>query len=166
MTEPKKEYKNRCPMPFGAIHYSMAGTVGICPFITTNKDTITIEEYRKEPVLVELKKQLLRDERPDLCHECYYLEDQGLGSERMDKVNHFEEDVYELDELHNVNVTGATNGQVLTYSASTGLWVPTTISTLPSAISFFTIFLFFGVNPPDTIATLIPNGSNILLKEL
>ena len=90
MTEPKKEYKNRCPMPFGAIHYSMAGTVGICPFITTNKDTITIEEYRKEPVLVELKKQLLRDERPDLCHECYYLEDQGLGSERMDKVHHIE----------------------------------------------------------------------------
>lgn len=34
---------------------------------------------------------------------------------------------YELDELHNVLVTGATNGQVLTYSASTGLWVPTTL---------------------------------------
>lgn len=35
---------------------------------------------------------------------------------------------YELGELHNVNVTGATNGQVLTYNSSTQLWVPTTIS--------------------------------------
>ena len=35
---------------------------------------------------------------------------------------------YELDELHNVQVSGATNGQVLTYSASTQLWVPTTPS--------------------------------------
>lgn len=104
MSEEKKVYKNRCPMPFGAIHYSMAGTVGICPFITTNKKTITIEEYRKEPVLLELKRQLLNDERPDMCHECYYLEDQGLGSERLDKVNHFEEDVYELDELHHIEV--------------------------------------------------------------
>ena len=35
---------------------------------------------------------------------------------------------YELGELHNVLVTDATDGQVLTYSASTALWVPTTIS--------------------------------------
>jgi hypothetical protein len=35
---------------------------------------------------------------------------------------------YELDELHNVQVSGATNGQVLTYSESTQLWVPTTIT--------------------------------------
>jgi len=98
------EYKNRCPMPFGAIHYSMAGTVGICPFITTNKDTITIDEYRADPFLKELREQHLRDERPSRCNACYYLEDMGLGSERKDKVNHFEEDVYYKDEIHHVEV--------------------------------------------------------------
>jgi len=104
MTQEVKVYKNRCPMPFGAIHYSMAGTVGICPFITTNRDTITIKEYLKEPVLTDLKEKLLRDERPDKCHECYYLEDQGLGSERKDKVNHFDEDVYTVNEIHHIEV--------------------------------------------------------------
>jgi len=37
-----------------------------------------------------------------------------------------DEGIDELSELHDVNVTGATDGQVLTYSASTGLWVPRT----------------------------------------
>lgn len=40
---------------------------------------------------------------------------------------------YELGELHNVLVTGATNGQVLTYSAATGLWIPTTTSVTSGA---------------------------------
>jgi len=33
-----------------------------------------------------------------------------------------------LSELHDVSVAGATNGQVLTYQSSTGLWIPTTVS--------------------------------------
>lgn len=100
----KKEYKNRCPMPFGAIHYSMAGTVGICPFITTNKDTITIDEYTADPYLENLRAQHLRDERPTDCNACYYLEDMGLGSERLDKLNNFDDDVYEKDEIHHIEV--------------------------------------------------------------
>jgi MoaA/NifB/PqqE/SkfB family radical SAM enzyme len=98
------EYKNRCPMPFGAIHYSMAGIVGICPFIVTNKDTITINEYRKDPFLQELREQHLRDERPKRCNACYYLEDMGLGSERKDKTNHFDEDVYYKNEIQHAEV--------------------------------------------------------------
>jgi hypothetical protein len=47
-----------------------------------------------------------------------------------------EEGVDELNELHDVNVNGATNGQVLTYSAASQTWVPTTVSggtgTVPS----------------------------------
>jgi hypothetical protein len=33
-----------------------------------------------------------------------------------------------LGELHDVSVAGATDGQVLTYQSSTGLWIPTTVS--------------------------------------
>lgn len=91
-------------MPFGAIHYSMAGIVGICPFVVTNQNTITIEEYRQDPFLKELREQHLRDERPKSCHACYFLEDNGLGSERKDKINHFEEDVYTKDEIHHIEV--------------------------------------------------------------
>jgi len=39
-----------------------------------------------------------------------------------------QEGVDVLGELHDVNVSGATNGQVLTYSAATQTWVPTTPS--------------------------------------
>jgi hypothetical protein len=35
---------------------------------------------------------------------------------------------YELDELHNVLLTAPSDGQVLTYQASTGLWINTTLS--------------------------------------
>jgi len=33
-----------------------------------------------------------------------------------------------LGELHDVSIAGATDGQVLTYQGSTGLWIPTTVS--------------------------------------
>lgn len=39
-----------------------------------------------------------------------------------------DEGVDQLSELHDVNVTGATDGQVLTYSAATQTWVPITPS--------------------------------------
>jgi hypothetical protein len=65
---------------------------------------------------------------------------------------------YELDELHNVQVSGATNGQVLTYSAATQLWVPTTpSSTGSSALSGLTdVTISSGVT---TGSTLMYNGS-------
>ena len=39
---------------------------------------------------------------------------------------------YELDELHNVLITSATNGQVLQYDSTAGVWKNQTLVTLPS----------------------------------
>lgn len=39
---------------------------------------------------------------------------------------------YELDELHNVAVSGVTDGQFLNYNSASGLWVPTSSGTFSS----------------------------------
>lgn len=66
---------------------------------------------------------------------------------------------YELDELHNVNISGVTDGQALTYSSSLSAWTNTTISAGGS--STFTATLTGDTN---NLNASIDNSGNLLLS--
>jgi hypothetical protein len=78
-----------------------------------------------------------------------------------------DEGVDELDELHNVNIVGATAGQVLTYNGTSSLWENKTLPTIQSEIGFKPLRLL-NVNTTAHTGTLsetiittatIPGGS-------
>jgi len=75
---------------------------------------------------------------------------------------------FELEELHNVAVTGVTNGQFLQYNSSSGLWIPTSSGdfTYISAITGVMSGLYVAVQPDTNKVNLnnnlIIDGDNFL----
>ena len=63
---------------------------------------------------------------------------------------------YELEELHNVAVTGATNGQFLQYNSGSGLWVPSSSGnfTYISATTGTMSGLYVRVSPDNNFVNL------------
>ena len=67
---------------------------------------------------------------------------------------------YELEELHNVATTGATNGQFLQYNSGSGLWVPSSSGSFNylSSITGITSGLYVRTSPDSNFVNL----SNVL----
>ncbi len=69
---------------------------------------------------------------------------------------------YELDELHNVKLNGVSDGQVLTYEASTGLWK----NKAPTGGSTSNTGTFFGkINTTANTAYTITHNLNLVDKD-
>jgi len=74
---------------------------------------------------------------------------------------------YELDELHNVSVSGVTDGQVLAYSASTQLWVPLSLNLSnkfdkSGGTITGNVIINSGLTANTIITTTRPSGDNTL----
>jgi len=69
---------------------------------------------------------------------------------------------YELEELHNVATTGATNGQFLQYNSGSGLWVPSSSGSFNylSSITGITSGLYVRTSPDSNFVNLASNSIN------
>jgi len=70
---------------------------------------------------------------------------------------------FELEELHNVATTGATNGQFLQYNSDSGLWVPSSSGNFTSIITS-SISGADPLNISSSTASMIINDSTIFLN--
>jgi radical SAM protein with 4Fe4S-binding SPASM domain len=102
-----KKSKTFCIMPFIHINHKQNNKIGTCwramPIGDLNKETF--EEIWNNKNIRRVRRQLLNNERPHECHNCWKIEDSGAVSYRM-KINHeknakersFCEHLHELNE--------------------------------------------------------------------
>lgn len=68
-----------------------------------------IEDFLNDPVLVDVRKQMLEGKRPSACNDCWKLEDNGVKSFRQ-----IQNEIYELDDS-NVNSDGTVKLETISY---------------------------------------------------
>jgi len=101
MTE-KIEVKDiYCPLPFNHMNWHPNGNISVCCVAEmfppndgfyrnnlrqmSNLKKDSIKEIWEESSIVDLRKQMLRGEKPPACHGCYKIEDRGGTSRRQNE---------------------------------------------------------------------------------
>lgn len=77
--------KTFCMHPFTGLATREDGAIKICcrsAPIAYSKDT-SFEEAWNNPIMQEVRRQVLNNEKPDVCRPCFDLEDQGVQSLRQ-----------------------------------------------------------------------------------
>lgn len=77
-----------CPFPWVGLTVAPTGSINPCckfqhSTIRTNIANTTIEQYKAQPWLIDLKQQLLNGQRHSGCRRCWTEEDAGIQSMRQ-----------------------------------------------------------------------------------
>jgi len=77
-----KNSKNFCSVPWNYFKIDQDGTVRTCvkgTYVLGNINNEPIDQILQNPILIDTKRQLLRDELPDNCTRCRSLDNEDKG---------------------------------------------------------------------------------------
>tara|TARA_B110001454_G_scaffold109957_1_gene103261 strand:+ start:742 stop:1890 length:1149 start_codon:yes stop_codon:yes gene_type:complete len=74
-----------CNEPWKTVHYDHRGALGPCCTYRgqRNDDLESVQDYLSSDWLAELKRKMLNGERDEGCKNCWYKEDKGEDSQRL-----------------------------------------------------------------------------------
>ena len=124
MKKSTKNLKTFCPMPWNHISASPGGMGRVCcegfSFLKNNKkrnalwkESNSLHSYFNLDDYKEIRRQMLKGEKPGHCVNCFKQEDHGALSMRQQYINEYESDIEKM--IKNTNEDGSINRPEITY---------------------------------------------------